>query len=229
MIIKLLDVNDETPIFEKSYYEFILTPDFRNFTIPAIIHAIDNDAEPPNNEVRYELIYGNYENKFFLHPISGQLTLNEPLIKLNSKSVREKRQPSQQQDDGMYLLTARAYDLGVPVRWSSTTIRIYPPESRTRTVSFLVPGKDPDRQRVHDTLAEITGGKVIIQDIRPYNGKPSQTILPQDKDRSLVLATILYDGNSVVDLAKVQERLSINGTLISLIAEEERTAVRLKL
>ena len=47
--------------------------------------AIDDDAEPPNNVVRYELIHGNYENKFHLNETSGELTLLSPLTKIRQK------------------------------------------------------------------------------------------------------------------------------------------------
>lgn len=68
----MIDVNDNAPIFEKSLYEFILAPDLRNFTTPAFIRAIDLDAEAPNNVVRYEIINGNYEDKFRLDKITGK-------------------------------------------------------------------------------------------------------------------------------------------------------------
>lgn len=71
LIIKLIDVNDNAPVFEKSLYEFILAPNLREFTAPAFIRANDIDAEEPNNIVRYEIINGNYENKFVLDKITG--------------------------------------------------------------------------------------------------------------------------------------------------------------
>ncbi|XP_058826724.1 cadherin-86C-like isoform X2 [Topomyia yanbarensis] len=246
LIIRLIDVNDETPIFEKSLYEFILSPSLRNFTVPAYIKAIDGDAEAPNNEVRYELIYGNYENKFELHPITGELKLTSALIR-RSKNTRQKRQASQHSiatatatntgtgtgsgtESDMFVLTARAFDLGVPVRFSTTTIRVYPPESRTRTMTFIVPGHDPDRARVQETLADVTGGRVIIQEIRPYSGTvPGATdIGGNSKDRSVVLATILYDGDSVVDIGRIQQRLSANGTVTSSLSQDERSAILYK-
>lgn len=39
LIINLLDVNDNAPIFEKDTYEFTLNEDFTNFTIPAVIRV----------------------------------------------------------------------------------------------------------------------------------------------------------------------------------------------
>ncbi|XP_058444288.1 cadherin-86C isoform X3 [Malaya genurostris] len=234
LVIRLIDVNDETPIFEKSLYEFILSPSLRNFTIPAFIKATDGDAEAPNNEVRYELIYGNYENKFELHPITGELKLTSALVR-RGKNARQRRQASQQSttdstESDMFVLTARAFDLGVPVRFSTCTIRVYPPESRTRTMTFIVPGHDPDRARVQETLADVTGGRVIIQEIRPYSGTvPGATdIGGNSKDRSVVLATILYDGDSVVDIGRIQQRLSANGTVISSLSQDERSAILYK-
>ncbi|XP_049282188.1 cadherin-86C isoform X2 [Anopheles funestus] len=263
LVIRLIDVNDETPTFEKSLYEFILAADLRNFTVPAFIHATDGDAEAPNNEVRYELIYGNYENKFFLHPITGELKLNAPLVprsgaqstvgglrrrrrqavggvppNLASTAITSQQQQQQQKESDVFVLTARAFDLGVPVRYSTATIRVYPPESRTRTVTFIVPGSDPDRKKVQDTLADITGGRVIIQEVRPYRtgdgGIPTDLIggggggSGAGTERSVVIATILYDADSVVDIAKIQQRLSINGTVTNIISQEERSAILYK-
>lgn len=205
LIIKLIDVNDETPAFERRLYEFILSASLRNFTFPAYIKAIDKDISAPNNVIRYELIHGNYENKFSLNEITGELTLREALTsktrnkrhvkqfknkyklrvkrdtipspsilpqmsnKINMTDSRNKRD-SPEKEAEVYILTARAYDLGVPHLSSTCQINIYPPESRARTMLFIVPGKNPDRQRTEETLAAITGGNVIIQEVRPYSG-----------------------------------------------------------
>lgn len=87
LILKVLDVNDNAPIFEKSVYEFILSSNLRNFTSPAFIRATDADAEPPNNVVRYEIINGNYENRFRLDKYTGKLF---PFVYLcNSKNKKK--------------------------------------------------------------------------------------------------------------------------------------------
>lgn len=126
--------------------------------------AIDADAEPPNNVVRYELVYGNYGKKFDLNETSGELILLLPITKFRqkkqsayekfSKKAKTKFVNSQEEarndflmvtrnveenestrinlgnltkemstevikkrrkradDDALYTLTARAYDLG---------------------------------------------------------------------------------------------------------------------
>lgn len=205
LIIQLIDVNDETPMFEKALYEFILTTDLKNFTIPAFIKAIDADAEEPNNIVRYEIIHGNYENKFTLNDVTGQLMLREALTKRTKRQTSSNKKP----ETDVYVLTARAFDLGVPVRFSTTTVRIYPPESRTRTVSFLVPGYSPDRQKLEEMLSGMTGGRVVIQDIKPYTGNLNEVISPGSRreEKSMVTATVIYDNDAVVDIAEIQKRI----------------------
>lgn len=205
LIIQLLDVNDETPTFEKALYEFILTTDLKNFTIPAFIKATDADAEEPNNIVRYEIIHGNYENKFTLNDLTGQLMLREALTKRTKRQTSSNKKP----ETDVFVLTARAFDLGVPVRFSTTTVRIYPPESRTRTVSFLVPGYSPNRQKLEEMLSGMTGGRVVIQDIKPYTGNLNEVISPGSRreEKSMVTATVIYDNDAVVDIAEIQKRI----------------------
>lgn len=92
--------------------------------------------------------------------------LAEPLTMNRNPNVRQNRPP---QEYDVFMLTVRAYDLGVPVMFSTTIIRIYPPESKMRTVSFVIPGKNLDRKKTEEILSTITGGRVIIHDIVPYN------------------------------------------------------------
>lgn len=227
LIIKIIDVNDETPIFEKELYEFILSPDLKTFTSVAIIHAIDKDATSPNNEVRYEIVNGNYENKFTLDKITGELDVRER-ITLSSKA-RKKRQTFSHIDEDMFFLTARAYDLGVPVRFTTTNIRIYPPESRTRTVTFVVPGESPDKVKTEETLSTITGGKVIIHDIRLLQpDEPGAKTLDEGNTdtirRSVVTATVLYDSTSVVDISRIQQRLSHHNSSYTIMNGSDTVA-----
>ncbi|XP_034662090.1 cadherin-86C isoform X2 [Drosophila subobscura] len=232
LIIKLIDVNDQTPMFDKDLYEFILTPDLLSFTTTAVIHAEDKDATAPNNEVRYELISGNYENKFNLDKVSGELTVQEKIHLRSMTDANERRQrdpsaaPSSSADENdMFILTARAYDLGVPVRFSTTTIRIYPPESRKRMVTFVVPGHSPDRAKTEETLSAITGGKVLIHSIRPLRpDEPGAKDIPVNnpniKERSVVTATVLYGSTSVVDISDIQHRLSQHNNSYAIMPQD---------
>lgn len=70
----------------------------------------------------------------------------------------------------VFVLTARAYDLGVPVMSALCTIRIYPPKSKEHAVTFIVVGSDPDIRQTEESLSAITGGRVIIHSVKPYSG-----------------------------------------------------------
>ncbi|GLV43635.1 Cadherin 86C [Carabus blaptoides fortunei] len=214
LIIKLIDVNDNAPQFERNLYEFILSPSLNNFTFPAFIKAIDKDMSEPNNEVRYELTHGNYENIFILNDITGELSLRQPLVRKNHRSKRE----SAEKEAEVYILTARAYDLGVPHLSSTCQVNIYPPESRARTMTFIVPGKNPDKQKTEETLAAVTGGRVIIQEVRPYSGDEvgatDVTAGDTSKERSVVVASVSYGQNSVVDISQLQNQFGRNRTVI---------------
>lgn len=78
--------------------------------------ATDNDAEKPNNIVRYEIISGNYENKFGLNEITGELFIRGQLTNRNLRqSEPQDGYYNSQSDDGLtsvIVLTVRAYDLG---------------------------------------------------------------------------------------------------------------------
>lgn len=102
---------------------------------------------------------------------SGELYLLEALKRTKKQNVhRQKRQSPDDEETETYMLTIRAYDLGVPRLHSTTTVKIYPPESKTRTMSFIVPGANPDRKKLEDILSTLSGGKVTIIDVKPFKG-----------------------------------------------------------
>lgn len=152
VIVNLLDINDEAPEFEKRLYEFILHPDRTRFTVPAFVKAIDKDISSPNNEVHFELI--NKIDNLTMDSSTGELQIR-----------------GQWNKDEMTTFTVRAWDGGVPRLWGECEVRIYPPESHSRKMVFIVPGKNPDPEYVANQLREITGSRVTIDNIRPYTGK----------------------------------------------------------
>lgn len=103
---------------------------------------------------------------------SGELYLLETLKRTKKQNVhRRKRQfDTDEQESEVYVLTVRAYDLGVPRLYSTSIVKIYPPESKTRTMSFIVPGANPDRRKLQEVLSTLSGGKVNIIEIKPYKG-----------------------------------------------------------
>ncbi|XP_050562025.1 cadherin-86C isoform X2 [Spodoptera frugiperda] len=218
LIIKLLDVNDNPPEFERSLYEFVLSPSLNNFTSAAFVKAVDRDSEPPNNIVRYEIIQGNGDGKFAINEETGELYLLEALKRTKKQNVhRRRRQSDDQEESEVFVLTIRAYDLGVPRLSSTTVVKIYPPESKTRTMSFIVPGANPDKKKLEEVLSTLSGGKVSIIDIKPYkggyNGATDLSGQESSQEKSEVIAVVRMTGNTAINVAKLQEQLAKNVTI----------------
>ncbi|XP_043250177.1 titin homolog [Colletes gigas] len=266
LIVNLLDVNDNPPLFDKDVYEFMLNADLTNFTTPAVIKAIDADAEPPNNIVRYEIIHGNYENKFYLNETSGELILRSAITKIRRKKqsaydkfvkktekkliknqeripnnamkvfmdvdsrnktvprvakevINEviKRRRKRDNQDALYTLTARAYDLGIPHLSSVTQIRVISGIAmEARIMMFVVPGEQPNSIKTAETLATITGGRVTVLETRPYtqqNNTGSASTLAGGGKRSIIVARVeqTAPGTPLVDVEKIRETLAANG------------------
>lgn len=52
---------------------FIFVNMFNNFILNICLQAIDKDSEPPNNVVHYEIVSGNYNNKFAINAETGNI------------------------------------------------------------------------------------------------------------------------------------------------------------
>ncbi|VVC33823.1 Hypothetical protein CINCED_3A009224 [Cinara cedri] len=194
LIIHVLDINDETPVFQDMPIQFVLSQDMRNFTERAFIKAIDKDAEAPNNVVRYEIINGNYNNRFTLNPETGELFVSSGLY----DSSRTRRDST---SNTISVLTVRAYDLGVPHRWSTTQVRIYPPSSGARQMSFLLPAT-MDTVAVHNLLERLTGAKVTINSIKPNYDHVTQSF---NTEKNMVTATVVYNTDTVIDVQEFRK------------------------
>ncbi|XP_048523425.1 cadherin-86C-like [Dendroctonus ponderosae] len=216
--ITLLDINDNPPHFEKDVYEFILNTDRSTFTTQAFVKAFDSDISPPNNEVRYQLLTPNED-----------LFLNEKTGELLVKRMWEQ--------DELVSVKVRAFDEGVPRLSSDAEVRIYPPESKTRKILFIVPEKYPDKLATEKTLSALTGGRVEVEEIRPYTGfEPGAAYISRETDgeKSVVVATVHYNKDSIVDVNRIQQLLDdqnrqqeqVQNNQHTIIREREETQIR---
>lgn len=151
VVVNLIDINDNAPEFERKLYEFILHPDRDRFTVPAFVKATDKDITSPNNDVHFEI--SSQAENLTIDSNTGELSIKG---QLNSNEA--------------VAFTVRAYDGGVPRLWGECEVRVYPPESHSRKMLFIVPGKNPDSEYLAKQLREITGAGVKIDKIRPYTG-----------------------------------------------------------
>ncbi|GIX91815.1 cadherin-86C [Caerostris extrusa] len=128
--ITLADANDNAPLFLQPRYDAVLNPDMRNFYEPLRVQAYDADGAGPNSDVTYEIVNGNYQEKFLIEPHTGELSLQAPLVP-NPET----------QDHGLPVitLTVRAHDQGVPVRFATVKVQVHNQEYLNRSISFVIP------------------------------------------------------------------------------------------
>lgn len=106
VLIKIVDINDNAPQFDKDVYEFILNTDRISFTTQAFVKAFDSDILPPNNEVKYQLLTPNED--LFLNEDTGEILLKK-----------------QWEPEDLVSLKVRAYDNGVPRLSSDAEVCFY--------------------------------------------------------------------------------------------------------
>lgn len=107
MKIVVDDINDNTPQFTKSRYQYRVHETFQVGQIIANVSAVDKDSAD-NGRVTYYITYGNRAHKFALDPHTGEITLVSPL--------------DYEQDHRGFHLTVEAVDHGRPPRRNSTGV-----------------------------------------------------------------------------------------------------------
>ena len=108
VIINILDVNDNAPVFDEPFYTKTIPEDLNIGSVVEIIHATDIDSGT-NKDITYNITGGNEEGRFDIDPIFGEVTLSQPL---NRENV------------AFYSLTIEAMDHGVPPQVNNVTLNI---------------------------------------------------------------------------------------------------------
>lgn len=107
---RVLDANDEAPVFLKSHYEFSVDENQAPGTVVGWVSAVDQDAEPPQNVLRYSLLYDqNLGELFLIDPDSGVIVTAEFLDR---------------EELPVYQLTVIAADLGSPSLSALATLTV---------------------------------------------------------------------------------------------------------
>ncbi|GFY40241.1 cadherin-86C [Trichonephila inaurata madagascariensis] len=162
--VTLADANDNAPLFLQPRYDAVLNPDMRNFYEPLRVQAYDADGPGPNSDITYEIVNGNYQEKFLIDPHTGELSLQAPLIP-NPET----------QDHGLPVitLTVRAHDQGVPVRFATVKVQVHNQEYLNRSISFIIPlsvkKASERRQELERGFSALTGAHVNLHSIAFHN------------------------------------------------------------
>lgn len=93
IVINVVDVNDQPPIFLKKKYQGFMNGDLTKLRNDLQVEATDLDQKgSKNSQIRYEIIKGNYDKKFNIDEVTGVITVSEPL----TNDVRSQRRFSRQ-------------------------------------------------------------------------------------------------------------------------------------
>ncbi|XP_022256582.1 cadherin-86C-like, partial [Limulus polyphemus] len=196
LLLHLVDANDNVPTFLQPRYDAVLNTDMKTFNQRLIVKAFDADETGPNSKVTYEIVSGNYQDKFRINPISGEITLKEPLVEVNRQGdLNNDKLPP-------ITLNVRAHDHGVPVQSSTVEIRVHNQEYLNRTISFIIPlpveGVLDRKDEIETSFNTLTGARVNIYSVRPHN---------DSQVRSVASAWVAYPLNSMIDVMNMKNAI----------------------
>lgn len=73
---------------------------------------------------------------------------------------------------------------GVPHRSTTTQVHIFPPDTGSRLMHFVLPARGLDYQSVENLLTKITGGRVTIVEIKPNESRRHTRAVSEDSGQS---------------------------------------------
>ncbi|XP_049803738.1 cadherin-86C-like [Schistocerca nitens] len=218
LIIHVLDVNDNAPVFEKDIYEFVLRQDLSDFTTRAQVKALDGDAEAPNNVVHYSIDYNTQDaTKFRIDKITGLLGLRESLS--HEKPTPRLKRSSIQDASSPIEFFVEAHDMGSPQHHTRSLVRVYPPPSPTKMMQFIIPGPLPsDRADIEKLLSSMLRSSVRVCSVTPYDDhlelQEERMFARQElANKTLIIAEVQSSGDTVVDISKIASVFNTGGTV----------------
>ncbi|XP_069169456.1 cadherin-86C isoform X2 [Procambarus clarkii] len=204
VILQLIDVNDKTPRFLKPIYKGVMKPDQTGLKAPLQVEAVDDDADEPNNKVRYIMDSSIFNRNFRVDGQTGEITVTQQLAYPQIAKLGKRKKRAYDDEEGIIKFSVTAYDLGVPQLTNSVPVHIFREEHVERFISFIYP-KPPIEVRfnkidIESMLTTITGGETEIMKIEDYS--------TNDNSRSVVTALVRNDVNTVVDIEKIFNQLN---------------------
>lgn len=153
LTISILDLNDNAPEFEHSYYSFNLPELQKNVAFVGQVTAADRDKQGPNSVISYSLQQPN--DLFTIDPATGEI--------FSKRTIHYKHSQMESSPENMYSLTVLATDNGKPPMYSECLVNINivdannnPPKFEKRDYLSPVPEGAEENQRVLQVVAKDT-------------------------------------------------------------------------
>ncbi|XP_022091610.1 protocadherin Fat 4-like isoform X2 [Acanthaster planci] len=198
IVIEVLDINDNNPIFVLDSYHSSLPEDVPVGLEFLQVSATDAD-EGINAELRFSIFNGNYDSDFTIDPTSGVLSVANPLD-------RERRLS--------YSLVVRAQDSGDGLRIASTTVTITVQDINDNAPEFLTP-YTPRIQENNQLGALVTQVSATDED-EGTNGRLTYSIEGNSYDG---LFTIVPDSGEI-HVARSLDREVEDSYALKIVAED---------
>ncbi|XP_062536316.1 cadherin-23 isoform X2 [Armigeres subalbatus] len=130
LVVHILDVNDNAPVFLQSMYEARLMENKLSFEAPLIVEARDADLNgTKNSEIRYDIIEGRFRENFTIDEKSGKLRPITPIDFESLTSGTFNIRPIH--------LTVLASDGGVPILSTKVSVTIHVQDVNDHPPQFL--------------------------------------------------------------------------------------------
>ncbi|KAG7212887.1 hypothetical protein KM043_002239 [Ampulex compressa] len=122
LIVNVMDVNDNPPVFLQKKYEAVLLENEDHFEAPLIVEAFDVDLNgTKNSEVVYALVSGEFSRNFTIDSKRGVITPSSPM----DYEALPISQGHKERIVRPLKLTVRARDMGTPSLSSDAPLVIY--------------------------------------------------------------------------------------------------------
>uniref|UniRef100_A0A3Q2TJN6 FAT atypical cadherin 3 n=1 Tax=Fundulus heteroclitus TaxID=8078 RepID=A0A3Q2TJN6_FUNHE len=108
IVIELMDVNDNAPMFDQDIYNVLISEDASIGQTVTRVFAEDLDSQV-NGRITYSILKGDRTNHFWIDPVTG-------LLKVNKRLDRELV--------SRYTLSVQAFDSGSPAMSSTVAVNI---------------------------------------------------------------------------------------------------------
>ncbi|MEQ2188629.1 hypothetical protein GOODEAATRI_016967, partial [Goodea atripinnis] len=108
IVIELMDVNDNAPMFDQDIYNVLISEDASIGQTVTRVFAEDLDSQV-NGRITYSILKGDRTNHFWIDPVTG-------LLKVNKRLDREVV--------SRYTLSVQAFDSGSPAMSSTVAVNI---------------------------------------------------------------------------------------------------------
>uniref|UniRef100_A0A3Q2DCV8 FAT atypical cadherin 3b n=1 Tax=Cyprinodon variegatus TaxID=28743 RepID=A0A3Q2DCV8_CYPVA len=151
IVIELMDVNDNAPMFDQDIYNVLISEDASIGQTVTRVFAEDLDSQV-NGRITYSILKGDRTNHFWIDPVTG-------LLKVNKRLDRELV--------SKYTLSVQAFDSGSPAMSSTVTVNIDISDVNDNPPIFTPP---------NSTLNQAAGTTLLTLSVSdkdsPRNGAP---------------------------------------------------------